>query len=185
MEREKKNKLPEFQSLEEERKYWEARGPLAEGHRGRINKPKPSEKRSSFLAVRLTGEELTHLRNIAARQGLGPSTFARLILTSVIEHQSKLPKFITLDQLKDMLKDVLENKLPQSVKDKAEVLTKSVATGDPDSPSFLLMDVSQMKQAEEFTWSLFMALLSVMGVQIITPEDERYKEVRQIVKAQS
>ena len=77
--------IPDFKTLEEEREYWEARGPLAEGYRGRVSKPKAGQKRSSFLSVRLTGEELTRLRDIAAKQGLGPSTFARLVLTSAIE----------------------------------------------------------------------------------------------------
>lgn len=89
---------PEFKSLEEEREYWEARGPLAEGHKGRVNKPKA--KRSSFLVIRLTGEELTQLRDIAARQGLGPSTLARMVLTVLIERESKVPKSITLDALR-------------------------------------------------------------------------------------
>ncbi len=33
--------IPEFQSLEEERAYWEERGPLADGHRGRVSKANP------------------------------------------------------------------------------------------------------------------------------------------------
>jgi len=79
---------------EEEKEYWEARGPLAEGRKGRINKPE-GQKRSSFLAVHFTGDELTRLRDIAAKYGLGPSTFARIILTSAIGHQNKAPKCIT------------------------------------------------------------------------------------------
>jgi hypothetical protein len=85
MGREKGERIPEFKTLEEEKEYWEARGPLADGHNGTLNKPKPKQKRSSFLAVRLTGEELTRLRDMAARQGLGPSTYARMVLTSAIE----------------------------------------------------------------------------------------------------
>ena len=77
MEREKKNKLPEFQSLEEEKEYWEARGPLAEGRKGRINKPRLGQKRSSFLSVRLTGEEITALREVAAIFFTKPSELAR------------------------------------------------------------------------------------------------------------
>src|SRR3990170_4853612 len=119
--------IPEFQSLEEEREYWEARGPLAEGHKGRINKPKPGQKRSSFLAVRLTGDELTRLRDIAAKQGLGPSTFARIVLASAIEQQSKVPKRITVEQLKN----ALEENLPQPVKEKAEDLVKDISIGNP------------------------------------------------------
>ena len=85
----KEKDIPEFKSLEEERAYWEARGPLAEGHKGRINKP--NAKRSSFLAVRLTGEELTKLRDVAAKNGMGPSTYARIVITSAIERESRLP----------------------------------------------------------------------------------------------
>lgn len=81
-------KIPEFQSLEEEREYWEARGPLAEGHKGRISKPKPSQKRSSFLSIRLTGEEVTQLRDMAAKLGIGPSTYARQVLRLAIEQKT-------------------------------------------------------------------------------------------------
>ena len=119
MKRTRDNVIPEFKSLEEEKEYWEARGPLAEGHKGTINKPKPRQKRSSFLAVRLTGEELTRLRDVAAKQGLGPSTFARIVLTSAIERQSQ-PDIITLTELKNMM----ENFLSQSATDKGEAITK-------------------------------------------------------------
>ena len=100
------SKIPEFKTLEEEREYWEARGPLAERHKGTLNKPKPRQKRSSFLAVRLTGEELTSLRDIAAKQGLGPSTFARIVLTSAIERQSQ-PDMVTLTEIKSMMENFL------------------------------------------------------------------------------
>lgn len=102
--------IPEFKSIEEEREYWEAHGPLAEGHEGKLNKPKPRQRRSSFLAVRLTGDELTQLRDIAARQGLGPSTYARILLTSAMERQNQ-PEMVTLTEIKNMM----ENFLSQSV----------------------------------------------------------------------
>jgi hypothetical protein len=89
MERKEENKLPEFQSLEEEKEYWEARGPLAEGRKGRINKPKADQKRSSFLSVRLTGEEITSLREVAAIFYTTPSELARgAILDSVKQFKS-------------------------------------------------------------------------------------------------
>ena len=100
-------RIPKFESLAEERKYWEARGPLAEEHKGKINKPKPGQRRSSFLAVRLTGEELTRLRDTAAKQGLGPSTFARLVLTRAIENESGMSKAVTSDEIKDLLDEHL------------------------------------------------------------------------------
>jgi predicted DNA binding CopG/RHH family protein len=100
----KNNQIPEFKTLEEEKEYWNARGPLAEGHKGTINKPR--EKRSSFLAVRLTDEEITRLRDIAAKQGLGPSTFARIVLTSTIERQSQ-PDIVALAEIKSMMENFL------------------------------------------------------------------------------
>lgn len=173
--------IPEFQTLEEERKYWETRGPLAEGHKGRVNKPKLGQKRSSFLAVRLTGEELTRLRDIAARQGIGPSTFARLVLTAAIEHQGKLPKRVALDELRE----VLEANLPQPIKEKAEALARAAAIGDPDDPALLIFDASQREALEEFTLSFLSSVFAMAGVQIITPGSKNYQEVREIVKAQT
>jgi len=85
MKKETDTKIPEFQSLEEEREYWESRGPLAKGHKGQVSKPEVSEKRSSFLSVRLTGQELTQLRDLAVRIGVPPSTFARYALKLAIE----------------------------------------------------------------------------------------------------
>ena len=171
-------KLPEFQSLDEEKTYWEERGPLAEGRKGRVNKPKPRQKRSSFLAVRLTGEELTRLRDVAAQQGIGPSTFARLLLTAAIERQGKLPKRVTLDQLSD----TLQNNLPQPIKDAAEALARSIVIGDPQNP-ILLIDPSQMKKMEEVGLSFLSAVLAMAGVQVITPENESYQKAREILKA--
>lgn len=86
-------KIPEFQSLEEEREYWEAHGPLAEGHKGRISKPQLGQKRSSFLSIRMTGEELTQLQDMAAKFGTGPSTYARQVLRLAIE-QKNWPSFL-------------------------------------------------------------------------------------------
>jgi len=93
MNKKSETKIPEFKSLDEEREYWEARGPLTEGHRGRINRPKPGQKRSSFLSIRLTGEELTQLRDMAAEFGMGPSTYTRQVLKLAIE-QKNWPSFL-------------------------------------------------------------------------------------------
>ena len=100
----KKNDIPEFKTLEEEREYWESRGPLAPGHKGTINRPRPKQQLKSFLAVRMTGEEITRLRDLAAKKGLGPSTYARILLTSAIE-QGGQPDIATLTEIKDMIEN--------------------------------------------------------------------------------
>jgi len=100
-----KTKIPEFKSLDEEREYWEARGPLAEEQGGGINRPKSGQKRSSFLSIRLTGEELTQLRDMAAEFGMGPSTYTRQVLKLAIE-QKNWPFFLPLSFLLKPLYDV-------------------------------------------------------------------------------
>lgn len=81
--------IPDFKSLDEERTYWESRAPLAAGNTGRMVSPRQGQKRTSFLAIRLTGEELTRLRDVAAKQGLGPSTFARAVILRTLGQQRK------------------------------------------------------------------------------------------------
>ena len=85
-ERRKQYPSPKFSSLEEEDQYWKTHSPLDEGYEGEVQRGKKT--RSSFLSVRLTGEELTDLRNIAEAFGIGPSTYARQILKWVIGSQN-------------------------------------------------------------------------------------------------
>lgn len=174
MEREKDATIPKFASLEEEREYWESRGPLAEAHKATVNRPRPRQKRSSFLAVRFTGEELTRLRDTAAQLGLGPSTFARLVLISALENPERWRKLVTLDQIKERL----ESNLTQDTKDLIARFATTTTIGDANSPSLLLMDATQMKQAEELALPILRVLLATAGVQLITPEDENYEKVR-------
>jgi len=171
MKKKEDSKMPEFQSLQEEKEYWEARGPLAEGHKGKINKLKTGQKRSSYLAVRLTGEELTRLRDVAARYGIGPSTFARLLLTSVIGKQRNLAKrILTLDELKD----VFLSSLPGDLEDKLVKFVDETSIGE--MPPILLLDSQNVRQAEELTWQMLMAFLRALGFQVVTPEQEKRRE---------
>jgi len=73
---------PRFETFEEEDKYWATHSPLAEGYAGEAQTER--QKRSSFLSVRLTGEELTQLRDLAGRKGLGPSTFIRTLIKDAL-----------------------------------------------------------------------------------------------------
>ena len=77
---------PRFGSLEEEDEYWKTHSPLDEGYEGEVQKSK--RKRSSFLSLRLTGEELTQIRDMGAKLGMGPSTYARQLLSFIIEQKN-------------------------------------------------------------------------------------------------
>lgn len=170
----KKNKIPVFKTLEEERAYWDARGPLADGHKGTINKPRPKQKLTSFLAVRLTGEELTKLRDIAAKQGVGPSTFARMILSSVIKQGDMLPNQLSFGEIMYSL----TSRFSQEDVKKFDDLLKDVIIGDPDNPALLVFS-GQRETWEKFASMFFERLL---GVQVVPTENENLKKVREIVE---
>ena len=99
--------ITQFDSVEKEREYWEARGPLGPNGKGRLNRPAPNEQRTSFLSVRLSGDELTRLRDLAVKYDCGPSTLARRVLVGLLEQVEKASKqedtktvrTITLDEL--------------------------------------------------------------------------------------
>lgn len=86
--------IPKFKTLEEEDTYWQSHSPLAEGYEGKVQKKK--QNRESFLSVRLTGEQLARLREIAIHYGLGPSTYARQLLIQGMESKpySLLPDLL-------------------------------------------------------------------------------------------
>lgn len=167
-------KVPQFKSLEEEKEYWEARGPLAEGHRGRVNKSKPGPKRSSFLGVRLTGEELTRLRDIAAKQGLLPSTFARIVLMSVISNEVLLPRQVTWDDIKK----IAEEKMPEAVKERSGRILKTISIGNPP----FLLEIRRVPPEEWESWGLqFVSwLLAAAGVEVVHPKGSEEKKAMRV-----
>ena len=88
---------PRFISVEDESAYWQEHSPLAEGYEGTIQRG--LQKRSSYLALRLSGEELRQLRDAAQRAGVGPTTLARnLILRGLKTERDLLSRIETLEQ---------------------------------------------------------------------------------------
>lgn len=162
--------LPEFRSLEEEREYWEARGPMAEGHEGRVSKPKPGQRRSSFLVVRLTGEELTRLRDIAAAQGLGPSTYARRGLLQLMEHKGRPSSGVPLEQFREAL---LTANLP-------EVVDGAVGR----LPYLHRVELSKVSREDLEQFYLQMSsFLALLGVQCVFEGDAQKKEEASVERA--
>jgi len=175
-----KSLIPQFETEEQEAEYWDTHSPLdvaaepeAQGVRVRVPKDRP-------ITIRLDSESRAKLERLAAERGLGPSTFARLILTSAIEHRERPSKSITLGELKD----VLEMGLPQPTKEKAESLVKAVTLGgNPDDPAFLLFDKSQMMAWGELGLQAIATLLAMYDVQIITQEHSKYEEVKTLTQS--
>jgi hypothetical protein len=93
---------PRFASVEEEEKYWQEHSPLAEGYEGTVQRKR--QTRTSYLALRLSGEELEQLRDAAQRAGIGPTTLARnLIIRGLKANKDLLSRVTALEQKAESL----------------------------------------------------------------------------------
>ena len=93
----KKDSVPEFRTGEREDEFWRRLSSPGQGDRRPIQGKR--EKRSSYLALRLTGEELTRLREAARKADVGPTTLARnLILRGLQEENPLLQRIEALEQ---------------------------------------------------------------------------------------
>lgn len=177
MKKRQDSRILEFHSPEEEREHWEARGPLAEGRKGKVSRPRPGQKRSSFLAVRMTGEELTRLREVAEKQGMGPSTFARHVLTEAIEERSAP---LGTNTLGDVM-EAIEGNLPERMKQRMEAVLKAVSMGEAP----FLLELTHRKKLEDFAHLTMAAFLSMAGAKVIVPEKERRKGAADVARKRS
>jgi len=174
-----KELLPQFETEEQEAEYWNSHSPLDLAADPKAQKVRVRGAKDRPITVRLDSESRSKLDKLASEQGLGPSSFARLILMSVIEQGGKLPKRITLDELKHMLEEIT----PRSIKDRADLLVKEAVIGDPNNPVFLFLNQSQIDEWGELGLQAICALLARYDVQVIGQEHAKYKEVKTLVQS--
>jgi antitoxin component of RelBE/YafQ-DinJ toxin-antitoxin module len=174
----KKELLPQFETEEQEAEYWNSHSPLDLAVEPKAQKVRVRGAKDKMITIRLDSESRSKLDRLATEQGLGPSSFARLILMSVIKQGGKLPKHITLDELKNMLEEIT----PRSIKERAALLVKEAAIGDPDKPAFLIFNQSQIDEWGELGLQAICALLAMYDVQVITQEHAKYKEIKTLVQ---
>jgi predicted DNA binding CopG/RHH family protein len=172
------NKEPQFETEEQEEEYWDAYIPLDLAAEPKAQKVRVRGAKDRPITIRLDSESRLKLSKLAAEQGIGPSTFARSILMSVIEHRGSLSNSISLDDLKE----IVEQNLPQSIKDQAENLAKAVSIGELNNPAFLLLDRSQMNEWGELGSKVVSTLLAMYGIQVIAPE-EMYEKAKTLVQS--
>lgn len=170
-----KELISQFETEEQEAEYWDSHSPLDLAAEPEAQKVRVRGVKDRPITVRLDSESRSKLDRLAAEQGLGPSSFARLILMSVIEQRGKLPRRITLDELRKMLEEIM----PQRV----DLLAKEAAIGDPDNPSFLILNQSQIDEWGELGLQAICTLLARYDVQVITQEHAKYKEVKTLVQS--
>jgi len=143
-----KELIPQFETEEQEAEYWDSHSPLDLAAEPKAQKVRVRGVKDRPITIRLDSKSRSELDRLAAERGLGPSTFARLILMSVIEPGSKLPKRITLDELKNMLE--ARPQLDKSQTDKLEklVLEPICALLEEDIKILNLLLRAQVSHAE-------------------------------------
>jgi methanol corrinoid protein len=87
-----KESMPKFETEEQEAEYWDTHSPLDIEAEPKAQKVRLRGAKDRPITIRLDSESRLKLNKLAAERGLGPSTFARLILTSVIERREKMPQ---------------------------------------------------------------------------------------------
>ena len=179
---------PRFGSVEEEDKYWATHSPLDEGYPGEIQTAK--QKRSSFFTIRLTGEELTQLRDLSSSRGMGPSTFIRTLIKDALtpREQTELALSKSAQQLKSIVQELVYDKKAGGtsvVKDKAK--KQYAATQE----AFCILELSKAPITQEkmnaltaaITLNILDHFISNACVKVITPGDVEFDEIKRIAKA--
>lgn len=176
----KKELISQFETEEQEADYWDSHSPLDLVAEPRAQKMRVKGAKDKMITIRLDSKSRSKLDRLAAEQGLGPSSFARRILMSVIGQGYKLPKrSITLNEFEDML-----DALPQSIKEQASSLVAgAIIGGDPDNPTILLLDKPQIDKLEKLGLQAIFALLAMYGVQVVTRENDEHKKAQVVAES--
>lgn len=83
------NKIPLFKSEEEEADFWDKHSPLDFIPKPQLEVVKVKALKCRILCIRLDSESRSKLEMLASQHHVGPSTFARLIVMSVISMRDK------------------------------------------------------------------------------------------------
>jgi len=179
---------PKFSSIEEEDKYWATHSPLGEGFN--VEAQKEKQKRSSFLSIRLTGEELTQLRDIATANGMGPSTFIRILIKDALSDKQDV--ISTRDEGSRLVR-LLALKLMQEGKANGITIVKENAAEQYKAfeDAFCIIKLSDLPSIRAKLYQFFVnemypdllkELLVTESIKIIAPGVANFKEMTGIAK---
>lgn len=87
--RTKKNIVPKFKSEKKEAEYWDTHSPLDFVPEPEAQRVQVRGIKDRPITIRLDSESRLKLSKLASERGVGPSTFARLILMSAIKQEDR------------------------------------------------------------------------------------------------
>jgi len=176
----KKELTPEFESEEKEAEHWDTHSPLDRGAEPKARELRVRGAKDRPVTIRLDSETRRKLEELAARRGVGPSTLARSVLISAIEHGNSSPgKTANLNDLTYLL----EPSVTSAIKERTSIAAKYRTARDADNPAFLILDKSQINRLGELGLKAITILFKSFGVQVIAPEHTEYKKVKTLVQS--
>ena len=177
----KKALIPHFETVEQEAEYWETHSPLDLAKDPVAEEVRATASKDRVITIRLDTATRNRLDTMAQERGVGPSSLARSLLVSSLERSEQLPKVIKLEDLDDLLREII----PESVAAQAESLMLTAAVGDPQNPSALVIDGSQINELEEMALKIAKAMLAYSGTEILVVDSTKMKDVKALVQANS
>lgn len=176
---------PRFGSIEEEDKYWASHSPLNEGYPAEIQKEK--QKRSSFLTIRLNGEELTRLRDLASSKGMGPSTLIRTLIKEALTPRERTE--LALSESAQRFQVIAQELVCDRKADRTSAVKDKVKEQFKALPeAFCIFKFSKAPLTQEkmndltatITLNIFDQFISNSCVKVITPGDIEFDEMKRI-----
>ncbi len=168
-----KNLIPKFENEEQEAEYWDKHSPLDLVTEPKLDKVKIGGTKDRPIAIRLDSKTRTKLNELATKQGLGPSTFARRILTAAIEQENRPCVKKTIDEVME----AFDRNIPMDEKNKIETLLRTFAIGNPP----YLLELTDKRKIEEFSHLFLATLLSLAGIEVVSHQDAETQKGRDTI----
>ncbi len=90
-ETEKKSRIPEFKSVEQEAEFWDTHDLADYRHEFKPVRVRVAKDLSEPLTIRLNPETLSELRSRAKQKGIGPTTLARMWVLERLQGEKDRP----------------------------------------------------------------------------------------------
>jgi antitoxin component of RelBE/YafQ-DinJ toxin-antitoxin module len=165
-----KNTAPKFKSETQEAEYWDKHSPLDLIAEPELEKVRVGDTKDRPIAIRLDSKTRSKLNELAAKQGMGPSTLARLFITQAIEGKENSHTQLDLD----VLMKTLTHNINQVHEAKGVYRHQSDIIDAEKAP--VLVYYGQKAAWEHFSAQFLAQLLCGLGVCVVTPDNGKSKK---------
>lgn len=165
-----KKPIPSFKSEEEEAEYWDKHSLLEHFDESDFSPLQVKTAKDRPIAIRLDSESRQKLEDMAKAYGVGPSTLARTIISSMLQRWEQSRQMsITLEDAAG----ALFQPIPDDVKEEMVELFTEAKIGKAEAPYLYIFNAPDLERVSR---RFFRYLVEATGVKI-KPDDEAYEMV--------